>query len=56
MSPDLQLDDFGTVIAGDKEAHIDDLIRNSRQLLGDEGFDVFFRAALDGILNITDCP
>lgn len=51
VSPDLQLDDFGTVIAGDKEAHIDDLIRNSRQLLGDEGFDVFFRAALDGILN-----
>ena len=42
--------DAGEVIYGDKEAHIDGLIDNSRKLLGDAGYDVFFRAALDSIL------
>ena len=39
------------VISGDKEAHIDGLIENSRQLLGDDGYDVFFKAALNSILD-----
>ncbi len=51
VSPDVLMDDLGNIISGDKESHIDDLIRNSRSLLGDTGFDVFFRAALDGILD-----
>ena len=38
------------MIDGDKEAHIDGLIDNARALLGPEGYDVFFRAALDSIL------
>lgn len=42
--------DAGEVIDGDKEAHIDGLIDNARALLGPEGYDVFFRAALDSIL------
>ncbi|HRH92805.1 MAG TPA: arginine--tRNA ligase, partial [Agitococcus sp.] len=41
----------GEVISGDKEAHIDGLIDNSRRLLGAEGYNVFFRAALDSILD-----
>lgn len=41
----------GEVISGDKEAHIDGLIDNSRRLLGDAGYNVFFRAALDSILD-----
>lgn len=41
----------GEIISGDKEAHIDGLIENSRQLLGDAGYEVFFRAALDSILD-----
>ncbi len=41
----------GEVISGDKEAHIDGLIDNSRKLLGDAGYEIFFRAALDSILN-----
>ncbi len=41
----------GDVISGDKEAHIDGLIENSRQLLGDDGYDVFFKAALNSILD-----
>lgn len=43
--------DAGEVISGDKEAHIDGLIDNSRRLLGAEGYNVFFRAALDSILD-----
>lgn len=43
--------DTGEVISGDKEAHIDGLIDNSRRLLGAEGYNVFFRAALDSILD-----
>ncbi|MES3040174.1 MAG: arginine--tRNA ligase [Pseudomonadota bacterium] len=41
----------GEVISGDKETHIDGLIANARTLLGSEGYDVFFRAALDSILS-----
>jgi arginyl-tRNA synthetase len=41
----------GDVISGDKEAHIDGLIENSRQLLGDDGYEVFFKAALNSILD-----
>jgi len=41
----------GEVISGDKEAHIDGLIDNSRRLLGADGYNVFFRAALDSILD-----
>lgn len=41
----------GDVISGDKEAHIDSLIENSRQLLGDDGYEVFFKAALNSILD-----
>lgn len=51
VSPDEQRNDLGDVVAGDKEAHIDDLIRISRQLLGDDGFRVFLDAALNGILD-----
>jgi arginyl-tRNA synthetase len=43
--------EVGDVISGDKEAHIDGLIENSRQLLGDDGYDVFFKAALNSILD-----
>ncbi len=43
-------DEAGNVVSGDKEAHIDGLIDNARQLLGPQGYDVFFRAALDSIL------
>ncbi|PTQ88204.1 arginine--tRNA ligase [Agitococcus lubricus] len=43
--------DAGEVISGDKEAHIDGLIDNSRRVLGAEGYNVFFRAALDSILD-----
>ena len=43
--------DTGEVISGDKEAHIDGLIENSRQLLGEAGYDVFFKAALTSILD-----
>ncbi|MCV6589658.1 MAG: arginine--tRNA ligase [Marinobacterium sp.] len=35
---------------GDKEVHIDALIDRARSLLGDEGYEVFFNAALDSIL------
>lgn len=41
----------GEVVSGDKEAHIDGLIENARRLLGAEGYEVFFRAALDSILS-----
>lgn len=41
----------GEVISGDKETHIDGLIANARTLLGSDGYDVFFRAALDSILS-----
>ena len=41
----------GEVISGDKEEHIDGLIDNSRRLLGADGYNVFFRAALDSILD-----
>lgn len=40
----------GEVISGDKETHIDGLIDNAKRLLGADGYDVFFRAALDSIL------
>ena len=50
MPADEVKNNAGDVISGDKEAHIDGLIENSRHLLGDEGYDVFFRAALDSIL------
>ena len=43
--------DASEVISGDKEAHIDGLIDNARKLLGDAGYNVFFRAALDSILD-----
>ncbi len=33
-----------------REAHIDALIARARELLGDDGFEVFFNAALDSIL------
>ncbi|MBY4678078.1 arginine--tRNA ligase [Marinobacterium arenosum] len=35
---------------GDKEAHIDGLIERARLLLGEEGYRLFFDAALDSIL------
>ncbi len=37
------------LVSGDKEAHIDGLIANSKSLLGD-GYELFLNAALDGIL------
>ncbi len=43
-------DEQGSIIHGDKEAHIDGLIDASRRLLGEESYQVFFRAALDSIL------
>lgn len=36
--------------SGDKEAHIDGLIENARDLLGEAGYSVFFDAALGSIL------
>lgn len=38
------------LISGDKEKHIDGLIANSKKLLGDEGYQVFFDKALNTIL------
>lgn len=35
---------------GDKEAHIDDLVSNAQQILGDH-YSIFFDAALNGILD-----
>ena len=35
---------------GDKEVHIDALIDRARELLGEEGYGIFFDAALDSIL------
>jgi arginyl-tRNA synthetase len=35
---------------GDKEAHIDALVQRAKALLGDDGYAVFFEAALDSIL------
>jgi arginyl-tRNA synthetase len=35
----------------ERETHIDALISRTRQLLGKDGFEVFFRAALDNILS-----
>ena len=35
---------------GDKEKHIDDLITNAKALLGVEGYEVAFKAAVDAIL------
>lgn len=35
---------------GDKEKHIDDLIANAKALLGAEGYEVAFKAAVDAIL------
>ncbi len=36
---------------GDKEQHIDDLIHNTRQLLGEQNYQTVFNAGLDTILN-----
>lgn len=41
----------GEVISGDKEAHIDSLIVNSRFLLGEGGFQYFLETALHHILD-----
>ena len=38
--------------AGDKEKHIDDLITNARRLLGDEGYGVFYDAALQTLVEV----
>ena len=35
---------------GDKEKHIDDLIANAKALLGAEGYEIAFKAAVDAIL------
>ncbi len=35
---------------GDKEQHIDALVRNARRLLGEDGYRAVLQAALDGIL------
>lgn len=35
---------------GDKETHIDDLVSNAQRILGDH-YDIFFNAALNGILD-----
>lgn len=35
---------------GDKEKHIDGLIQQAKTLLGEQGYELFFKAALDGIL------
>ncbi|MCG8672150.1 MAG: arginine--tRNA ligase [Pseudomonadales bacterium] len=37
-------------VSGDKEAHIDGLIENAKTLLGEQGYSVFFDAALGSIL------
>ena len=37
------------LLSGDKEAHIDGLIANSKALLGDD-YELFLNAALDSIL------
>lgn len=39
-----------TLISGDKEAHIDGLINNAKNLLGDDGYTLFLDAALNSIL------
>ena len=39
------------VVSGDKNAHIDVLIANSKQALGTEGYEVFLNAALNEILD-----
>ena len=39
-----------TLLSGDKEAHIDGLIANSKALLGHESYELFLNAALTGIL------
>lgn len=39
------------VVSGDKNAHIDVLIANSKQALGDDGYRVFLDAALNEILD-----
>ncbi|WP_133141442.1 arginine--tRNA ligase, partial [Moraxella caviae] len=39
------------LISGDKEAHIDGLIANSKALLGKDGYDVFLEYALNNILD-----
>jgi len=41
----------GDVISGDKEAHIDGIVESAKQLLGPDGYKVFFDAALDSILS-----
>lgn len=38
------------VVSGDKEAHIDGLIANSKALLGHDDYELFLEAALSGIL------
>ena len=38
------------LISGDKEAHIDGLIANSKALLGQDNYELFLNAALSGIL------
>ena len=42
--------DEKVLISGDKEAHIDGLIANSKALLGGEGYALFLNAALTSIL------
>lgn len=39
------------LLSGDKEAHIDGLIANSKALLGDEGYTLFLETALNSILD-----
>lgn len=39
------------LVSGDKEAHIDGLIANSKALLGKEGYDIFLEFALNHILD-----
>lgn len=36
---------------GDKEKHVDDLIRNAKHLLGSDNYQIIFKAGLDSILD-----
>ncbi len=51
VAADETKDAQGVVIAGDKEAHIDDLIRRSQELLGASDYELFFAHALNTILD-----
>ncbi len=52
VTPDVQLNEAGEVISGDKERHIDDVIANAKSLLGAQDY----RLVLDRVLHdiLTD--